>query len=124
MNPFDPDKVGYQWSNVYFIAASGTPAGGGYSTAEDLLAFDSALRNHILLTETYTNYLLKRFEGLLEDAISKPIRVQRTAGATIGVNTFFGLDFIEGYTIIVLTNVDMPFAMDLSREIIRMLGLS
>lgn len=123
-NPYDSDKTGYRWSNVYFMAASGTPAGGGYSTAEDLLAFDTALRNHRLAGARYTNFLLNRFQGDVEDAEDKPARTVRTAGATLGANTFLGLDFTKGYTIIVLSNYDMPVAMDLGREIIRMLDLS
>ena len=124
LNHFDPDKTGYQWSNIYFIAASGTPAGGGYSTVEDFMAFDTALRNHRLLSEKYTNFILNRYQGNVEEAVDVPSFLLRTAGATLGANTFYALDFKQGYTIIIFTNYDMPVAMDLGREIIRMLGLS
>ena len=123
-NPFDPDKTGYRWSNIYFIAASGTPAGGGYSTAEDFLAFDTALRNHRLLDEKYTNFIHNRYQGSVDDAVSIPSFLVRTAGGAAGSNTFYGLDFTQGYTIIIFSNYDIPVAVDLSREIIRMLGLS
>lgn len=123
-NPFDPDKTGYQWSNVYFMAASGTPAGGGYSTVEDFLAFDTALRNHQLLNEKYTNFILNRYQGNVQEAVSVSSSLLRTAGATLGANTFYVLDSKQGYTIIIFTNYDMPVAMNLGREIIQMLGLS
>ena len=123
-NPFDLDKIGHQWSNVYFIAASGTPAGGGYSTAEDFLAFDIALRNHRLLSEKYTNFMLNRYQGNVNEAVSVPSFLVRTAGGAPGANTFYVLDFKQGYTIIILTNYDMPVAGALGQNIILMLGLS
>ena len=49
------------------IPPRGTPAGGGYSTSEDLLKYDQALRNNLLLSESYTDYMFNRFEGKVGD---------------------------------------------------------
>lgn len=117
LNPFDPDGVGFRWSNIYFIAATGTPAGGGYSTAGDLAAFASALRNHVLLDETNTDLWFRNFDA------SHSISLLRYAGGAMGVSTSFNVDLSGGYTIVVLSNYDMPVATGVARLIMERLGL-
>lgn len=122
MNPYDQERKGYRWSNIYMIAATGTPAGGGYSTAEDLLAFDTAMRNNRLMSAAYTNFFYNRFQGSVDSA-EPPSRTMGFAGGAPGVNTFFAVDLKDGYTIIILSNYDMPVADTVGRAIIEMLGL-
>lgn len=121
MNPNDPNGKGYEWNNMYLMPPRGTPAGGGYSTAEDLLKFDKALRSHKLLSSEYTSYLINRFKGSPDGPFSPPSKVYRILGGAAGVSTFLGMDFRHGYTTIVLSNYDFPVAMDVAEEIIKML---
>lgn len=121
MNLHDPDKTGYRWSNIYMTAA-GTPAGGGYATADDLLAFDVATRSNRLMNTQYTNFFYSRFQGTVDSA-SRPSLIMSLAGGAPGVNTHFVIDLKDGYTIIVLSNYDPPVAGTLGRAIIEMLGL-
>ena len=123
MNPNDPDGKGYEWSNTYMLSPRGTPAGGGYSTTEDLLKFDKALRNHRLLNSDYTQYLLSRFQGSPGDPFSPPQKTYRVVGGAAGVSAFLGMDFQSSYSIIVLSNYDFPVAMEVAEEIIKMLGI-
>src|SRR6202035_2918447 len=44
--------------NTESLPGKGGSAGGGYSTVEDLLRFDVALRSHRLLNAEYTNLVL------------------------------------------------------------------
>jgi CubicO group peptidase (beta-lactamase class C family) len=45
-------------SNIFSHVVRGGPAGGGFSTVEDLLRFDVALRSHKLVGEPYVKLLL------------------------------------------------------------------
>jgi D-alanyl-D-alanine carboxypeptidase len=123
MNMNDTEGSGYRWDNTYMMPPRGTPAGGGYSTAEDLLRYSQALRNHRLLSEPYTNFLLNRFEGKPGDPhIPKGLSMQ--VGAAPGINAALAMDVVSGFTVIVLSNYDHPTAVTLTREIIKMSGLS
>lgn len=122
MNENSKEDDPFSWENTYIIPPRGTPAGGGYSTAEDMLKFDKALRNHTLLKQEYTNYLLKRFEGSLGDDFV-PKRPLLWIGAAPGINAYLGIDFISSYSIIVLSNYDLPSAMVVGKEIVKMLDL-
>jgi len=42
------------------------------------------------------------------------------AGGAPGINSFLGIDFDEGYTVIVLSNYDVPVAIDLGKDILTM----
>ena len=122
MNRNDPDGTGYCWENTYMMPPRGTPAGGGYSTSEDLLKYDQALRNNLLLSESYTDYMFNRFEGKVGDPYI-PKGVYRAVGGAPGINAFFAIDFKTGFTFIVLSNYDHPAAVILAEEIIKMYGL-
>ncbi|MCK5453014.1 MAG: beta-lactamase family protein [Calditrichia bacterium] len=123
MNRNDPEGKSYEWNNTYMLSPRGTPAGGGYSTGEDLLKFDQALRNNKLLNSAYTQYLISRFHGSLGDPFSPPKNVYRIVGGAPGISAYLGMDFQSSHTIIVLSNYDFPAAMEVAEEIIRMLGL-
>ena len=122
MHPLAGDATDSRWENTYLLAPRGTPAGGGYSTARDMLKYDTALRGGKLLGKAYVDFLNNRFQGKIGDPFT-PRGVLRSAGGANGVSSFFGRDLRNGYTIVVLTNLDNPAAIELGNEIIKLLGL-
>ena len=123
MNRNDPEGEGYEWNTMYMLSPRGTPAGGGYSTVEDLLKFDKALRNHKLLNSDYMQYMISRFKGSPGDPFSPPDKTYRIAGGAPGISAFLGMDFQSSHSIIVLSNYDFPVAMTFAEEIIKMLDI-
>ncbi len=113
-------------SNIYTAPARGSSAGGGYSTAEDLLKFTIALQNGKLLNAEYTRWILG---GQMSDPPARaaiktsPVLVKTTngglgiAGGAPGINAAVELDVASGYTIIVLSNYDPPAAESVGRQI-------
>jgi len=124
MNPNDPDGEGHGWTNTYMLPPRGTPAGGGYSTTGDLLKFDMALRNHTLLGPKHTNHYYRRYEGDLNDEFQPPQRPFMAAGGAPGLNSLLGIDLSNGFTVVVLSNYDMPIAIEIGRAIFQMLETS
>ena len=88
-------------SNVYMHGASGSAAGGGYSTADDLLAFMRAIRQG----------RLKNAEGMEGFGI---------AGGAPGINSF--LAHQGAWTVIVLTNFDPPTGEEIGTALARALA--
>ncbi len=123
MNRADREGTGYEWNNMYSLPPRGTPTGGGYSTAEDLLKFDRALRSFKLLSPAYTGYYLHRFEGAPGDSFNHPEKTYRIAGAAPGICAFVALDFQTSYSVIVLSNYDFPTGMNIGTEILEFLGI-
>lgn len=121
-NPNDTLGNGYKWNNVYLMPPRGTPTGGGYSTAEDLLKFEQALRNHKLLSPEYTNLLFNAMQGKPGDPIN-PILLKgvwRVVGGAQGISAVLGIDIKRGYTYIVLSNYDFPLAYDIFQLIYKL----
>ncbi len=97
------NSSGVRVSNVYTKPARGSSAGGGYSTAEDLLKFTVALKNNRLLSADQTKRILQGGVGV--------------AGGAPGINAALEMDRRGGYTIIALSNYDPPSATDVSQQI-------
>ena len=90
--------------NTSLLAWRGSSAGGGYSSARDLLALSRALRQHRLLDAAFTDSLFayaKRTPGKFE--------WDGWAGGSEGINTIFYMHD-TGHTLIVLSNYDDPSA--------------
>ncbi|HQR08451.1 MAG TPA: serine hydrolase domain-containing protein [Gemmatales bacterium] len=107
------DKV--RRENYYLHAVKGGPAGGGYSTAEDLLAFAVALREHRLLNSKYTTLATtgkvqmgpdgKYAYGFGDFTVNGHRHIGHNGGAP-GISADFR-DYLDlGYTAIVLSNYD------------------
>jgi CubicO group peptidase (beta-lactamase class C family) len=121
MDPSGRPDLFSRTENTPMLPVKGGPAGGGYSTVEDLLKFDVALRTHKLLNPKFTGLVLtgkverddewggKYAYGFAEDMINGKRIVGYTAGYP-GVNG--GLDLYPdlGYTVVVLSNYDPPSA--------------
>jgi CubicO group peptidase (beta-lactamase class C family) len=120
-HPLDSIRKGWQWENTYILAPRGTPAGGGYSTAEDLLRYDNAIRSYKILGEQYVNFMRNGYRGNIGDAAAR--NMGKGAGGAAGVSTFFARDWYNGYTIVVLTNLDHPVGAEIGDAILKILGL-
>ncbi len=91
--------------NTFLLSIRGTAAGGGYSTAPDLLKFTNALDDDLLVSAEHS----ARYRG------------GGFAGGGPGVSATLELDVGDGYTVIVLANFDPPISERVGREIRAML---
>ncbi|HEV7427309.1 MAG TPA: serine hydrolase [Thermoanaerobaculia bacterium] len=102
-------------SNINTLPARGSSAGGGYSTAADLLRFSQALLADKLLPKRWTDWM---FTGKFDAAGHRNIGV---AGGSPGVNAV--LEIEPPYTVIVMSNLDPPAAMEVGAEARKILGI-
>ena len=91
--------------NTSTLVYRGSSAGGGYSTAEDLLKLSTALSSHRLLNEAFTDSLRKWRKPTPPGEFDW----DGWAGGSQGMNTVF-YDHSTGHTLIVLSNYDPPSA--------------
>lgn len=111
-------------SNVDMLPYRGTPAGGGYSTVEDLQRFASALMSHKLLNAEYTDLLTtgkvatprggKYAFGFFDDGTDAGMRHFGHGGGAPGMNGDLQIYPQSGYVIAVLANLDPPAASRVS----------
>ena len=111
--------------NLYSLPARGSAAGGGYSTADDLLRFTRALLADTLLPPAWTEWIL----GGPEPAAGAPVVAAPhtrgsigAAGGAPGINAALELEVETGDVVIVLANLDPPAAERLSGRIRRILA--
>ncbi|HEX8186008.1 MAG TPA: serine hydrolase domain-containing protein, partial [Blastocatellia bacterium] len=111
--------------NVSSRPNKGGPAGGGYSTVEDLLRFQQALSNHKLLSQKYTDLITtgkvsmgrgKYGYGFGEFTINGT-RVFGHNGGAPGIASDLSIYPELGYTSVVMTNYDPPLMMPVVRKI-------
>ncbi len=111
-------------TNVYALPARSSSAGGGYSTAEDLLAFDAAMRADKLLPAAWTDWF---YGDKASPPAAGPSRKRSGAGGwaggTAGVNAVLETDLDTGYTVVVLSNLDPPSAESVGKKIRGWLGM-
>jgi len=103
------------WSNnLYKHVVKGGPAGGGFSTVEDLLRFDRALRDHTLLNPEYTEMVWSAKPELHSPAYGFGFGVGGEPGHGIvghgggfaGINSNLDIFLDSGYTAVVMSNHD------------------
>jgi CubicO group peptidase (beta-lactamase class C family) len=132
-----PDRsVGYQGGpdgrkpNVDSLPPRGMSAGGGYSTAEDLLRFANALMQHTLLSETSTQLLLsgkvpmgpgQRYGYGFVEREDHGIRAFGHGGGAPGMNGELAILPGSAHTVITLTNMDPPAASTMAHFVIERL---
>lgn len=114
--------------NLYALPARSSSAGGGYSTADDLLAFDMAIRQEKLLSPELTDWFLTDKSRPPAPAGSAAKGRKRSggggfAGGTAGVNAVLETDLDTGYTVVVLANYDPPAAEKIAKALRQRLGL-
>ncbi|MBN1222531.1 MAG: serine hydrolase [Candidatus Aminicenantes bacterium] len=107
----------------------GMPSGGSYSTAEDLMKFDAALRSHKLLGPEYTETVLTPKPEISAPTHGYGFFVTQTAAGRVashggdgsGVNCQFKMYLDSGYTVVVLSNYSPPAANIVEQVIEQML---
>ena len=136
---FEDDPMGAdpRRSNIAFLPWKGSPAGGGYSTAPDLLKFALALRAHKFLNEEFTELVTspklpmagspRKADygyGFTSQAVSgREIRGHGGGGANSGINSALEIFWNGSYTVIVLGNYDSPAAEVIAHQICEFLAL-
>ncbi|MET0619403.1 MAG: serine hydrolase, partial [Thermoanaerobaculia bacterium] len=116
-------------TNIYALPGRGSSAGGGYSTAQDLLRFDVAMRAGKLLSPAWTAWFYSDRTAPpsgRQPAASTPPKLsggRGAAGGTSGVNAVLEMDLDTGYTVVVLSNLDPPSAEKVSKTLRQFLGL-
>ena len=107
----------------------GGPAGGGYSTVEDLMRFHTALREHKLLDQKYTDLVTtgkvnmgpaKYGYGFGDEMINGK-RVFGHNGGAPGIASDLSMYADSGYTSVVMTNYDPPLLMPVVKRIREMI---
>jgi CubicO group peptidase (beta-lactamase class C family) len=122
---------GARHSSESMLPWRGGPAGGGYSTAGDLLKFATALRSHKLLNPQFTDMITSIQSkpegsgpnegygyGFGVDVLSGGERLVGHGGGFPGTSTNLQIFLKSGYTVVVLTNYDPPAAERVSGWII------
>jgi len=109
----------------------GNPAGGGYSTAEDLLAFAQALKTGKLLGHAMTSHILKgTFSGKQRPKYGYALREQviggrrfvGNGGGAPGINTEFRFEPDGDFSMIVLSNLSPPSATTVLEHVLETVG--
>ena len=111
-------------NNIFAIEPRGGPAGGGYSTAGDLLRFAVALRDHALLGARSTELVLS--ERVKDDRgggygygfqvnVVRGRRIVGHSGGFAGVHSKLDIYPESGYVAVVLSNYDRGAARIVER---------
>ena len=114
-------RAGPRRSNLFLHVVKGGPAGGGFSTVRDLLAFDRALRGHRLLRAETTATVLTgkavtergaeaRYAYGFVEQVAAGERIVGHSGGFAGINGRLDICLDSGYTVAVLANYDPPAA--------------
>lgn len=115
-----------QWKNNTFLnPTKGTPAGGGYSTADDLLSFANALQNNILLSKENTalctsgkvNYRAGMYGYGFEENTIDGHRIIGHTGGHDGVASEIMIYPDLSYTVVILTNGEVENYWEVSNLI-------
>lgn len=108
--------AGERRNNIFMHVIKGGPAGGGYSTVEDLARFAQALRSHKLLSAQSTDLLLtgktaamgptsKYGYGFIETTLEAH-RIVGHSGGFPGINSNLDMYLDNGYTVAAMSNYD------------------
>lgn len=110
---FDPE--GGWRNNLFMHVVRGGPAGGGFSTVEDLLRFDIALRSDKLISKESFDLLTtgkvdrrpgSMYAYLFQDRTVNGHRIVGHGGGAPGINAKLDMYLDSGYTVAVMSNYD------------------
>ena len=114
-------------NNLFQHVIRGGPAGGGYSTAEDLLRFSVALRSNKLVGPEYTKLLMSPKPELNSPrygygfGIDSELGTAGHSGGFPGISSDLTMFLNSGYTVVVMSNYGSgaPPVVDKIRELLR-----
>ncbi len=114
-------------NNLYMHVVKGGPAGGGFSTVEDLLKFDIALRQHKLLSQKNTELLYtgkvesggpnSKYAYGFSDSRASGTRIVGHSGGFPGINSQLDIYLDLGYTVAVMSNYSPPAASRINERV-------
>jgi D-alanyl-D-alanine carboxypeptidase len=121
-------------TNVASLPFRGSPAGGGYSTVQDLRAFADALRGHKLLSATMTETVTspkvdfpggppRKYGYGFSSRVVHGKEIRGHGGGAPGINGALDIFWDGSYIVVVLGNYAPPVAQDLAAEITEFLAL-
>ncbi len=125
----DPLHISQRLLNTPFLPAKGSSAGGGYSTADDLLRFSRALLGYKLLSEALTDTItsgkvqsprgpdLQYGYGFNVVTSFSGSHIIGHGGGSRGINGTLSMIPENGYTVVVLANYDPPAADGMAKAI-------
>ncbi|HJT75489.1 MAG TPA: serine hydrolase, partial [Chitinophaga sp.] len=126
----NPEQPGTWKNNTWQNVIKGTPAGGGYSTAADLLKFANALQQHRFLnkgyTEIYTHGRVRYGKGLYgygmsRDSVNGHVIIGHTGGHYGIANELMIYEDL-GYTVVILTNGEVENYWEISNTLKNLLA--
>jgi len=126
----DLERPGVWRSNIFADIARGSPAGGAYATADDLLVFANALQAGRLLgpemTRAWTQgrfpYAHGRYGYGMSEAVVAGHRIVGHSGGHIGIAGELMIFEDLGYTLVILTNGEVDGFWDVSNFAKRLLA--
>ncbi|HEX8847125.1 MAG TPA: serine hydrolase domain-containing protein [Pyrinomonadaceae bacterium] len=104
---------GARRNNLYTRPAKGNPAGGGYSTTDDMLKFTLALKDGRLRLPNFRQEAVAGGPGAGGLGIG---------GGAPGINALLETGVNGAYTVIVMSNYDPPSAQRVGKQIRSLLG--
>ena len=129
-NSYNPGAKG-RTPNTFLTTVKGSPAGGAYVTARDLLAFATALQGGRLLDAAHTRAMLaptvpygsgkKYGYGLAEEIVGGRRLLFHDGGAG-GISAELDMLPELGYVVVTLSNYDPPAATRVARRAVALLA--
>lgn len=119
----EPDPEAPRRENTLARPAKGSPAGGAYSTVNDMLKFQIALNNYKLLNQHYTDIVttgkakvppgwpMSEYAYGFTISLVDGKRIVGHGGAGPGVAGKFDMYPEAGYTVVILSNYELPAIM-------------
>ncbi len=107
-----PDGSIVTWNNIFQHVMRGGPAGGGYSTVEDLLRFDQALRAGKLVKKESLEQLWRPYPELGSQGYGLGFGIENSptgkivghTGGFLGISAVLSMNLGDGYTTAILAN--------------------
>jgi CubicO group peptidase (beta-lactamase class C family) len=122
-----PDPSAARRSNAPMRPVKGSPAGGGYSTVDDMLKFSVALQGYKLLSQKYTDIVTtgkvepggpgRKYGYGFGEEMNNGRRIVGHNGGGPGIGANFDIFTELGYTAVILGNYDPPAMMPVVKEI-------
>jgi len=120
--------------NTSIRPTKGSPAGGGYSTVEDMLKFSLALYGHKLLTPKFTEIVTtgkvesgapgRKYGYGFGDSVIDGMHIVGHNGGGPGIGANFDIFPEIGYAAVILSNYSAPTMMPVVKKVRELIGRS